>query len=202
MSKKFIEQEWDTPLWRFMIRMILSPFFTKLFVADPGLYEQVDSSIQPSEYIYDRLHKGLMTHFAKDNTFLSLFFRGRVQGKALPFYLTKEGFDTIKNNLNRLSFHTADIIDYLEQCPAEQFDAFSLSDVASYLSKKQFIRLLHAMYRAARPGARFCIREFMSRHVIPLSMQNHLIRESTLESKLAAEDRCFVYNFIVGKVHK
>ena len=97
--------------------------------------------------------------------------------------------------------HTDDVIGHMNRSP-EGFTGFSLSDLPSYLDPAGFDRLLAAMVRAARPGARFCIRQFTNRYPIPERFKDVLRRESALEKELRLEDRACAYHFIVGTVAK
>lgn len=201
-QKKFISQHWNQAFWRKAFEVVLNPFVTKFFLLkDPGLYENV-GEIKPGLYIYDRLNTGLHHHLARDNLILSLILKGKIVPEAYPPYLEKEGVKQIKNQLNRLSVQTEDVISYLENAPPASFDCFSLSDVASYLNPTDFIRLLRAINRAARPGARFSIRQFMSFYMIPDDLNQQLVRDHHLEKELEQQDCCSIYRFIAGSVKK
>ncbi len=199
-QRAFVKAEWHTPSIRFLLRLALHPLITRLFFKDPGLYKHVDQAIRPHQYIYERFTQGLMRGLAKENLFVSLFFRGFVAPEAFPPYLTQSGFDKIKPQLGKVSVQTKDLIEYLEQAPKESFDAFSISDVASYLTQEQFERLVRAIHRTAKPRARFCMREFMSNHQLPADMKHRFVRDSRLEQKLGEEDCCLIYRFMVGEI--
>ena len=101
-----------------------------------------------------------------------------------------------------MEWKTANLLELLETSPPGSFTRFSFSDVPSYLKQPDFERLLRAMIHAAAPGARFCIRQFLSDHAIPTDLLSSVQREPELERKLENEDRTFVYRFIVGTVRK
>lgn len=201
-QKSFIDNEWDNFYWRRAFDIALHPFVTRFLLNDPGLYAYVDPSIHPASYLCQRIIDGLKRDVAKKNTFVSLVFQGRVDPEAFPPYLTEEGYNIIKKRFDRIAYHTTDIISYLESVPEQSFDIFSLSDVASYISEEEFNRLLLAVYKAARPGARFCMREFMSRRKIPQHLQPVFFRDTELEQQLEKQDRCYVYRFMVGHIAK
>lgn len=201
-QQAFVKQEWDRFLWRKAVEIALSPMFSRIFLQDPGLYRHVDPSINAGSYIYQRIIDGLMRCLARKNAFLSLFLKGEVTKEAFPPYLEEPSFKVMKNRLNRIQYHTADLISYLETAPPKSFDVFSLSDVASYINAEDFKRLMHGVHRTARPGARFCIREFLSRHAIPKPLQTHFKRDRDLENRLEKEDRCFVYRFMAGTIQE
>jgi len=195
-------KHWDTLLFRKFFEFVLSKKVCKVLAFDPGLYAHTDKNLSLGSYIYSRMMKSLNHTLAKDNLLFTLLFNGRVDPSAFPPYLHPESFDTIRARLDRLTIKTDDINDHLEQMPANSYDRFSLSDVASYLSKDNFNRLIKNVHRTAKPGARFCIRQFSSNQVIPEEFQVHFKRESTLEKRLEDQDCCFVYRFMVGEIAK
>lgn len=201
-QQAFVKQEWDRFLWRKAVEIALSPMCSRIFLQDPGLYRNVDPSINAGSYIYQRINDGLMRCLARKNAFLSLFLKGEVNKEAFPPYLTEQGFKIMKTRLGRIKYETADLISYLETAPENSFDVYSLSDVASYINADDFKRLINAVHRTAKPGARFSIREFMSRHSIPKPLQSIFKRDTALENQLEKEDRCFVYRFMAGRIEK
>jgi S-adenosylmethionine-diacylglycerol 3-amino-3-carboxypropyl transferase len=198
-QKQFVREEWDNYLWRKLFNVLLNPVISRFIIQDPGL-ANVGSDIKPGTYIYERIHASLERDLAKKNPLLSLLMRGQVSREAFSPYLTEVGTQVIKARLSSLEIHTADIIDYLESLKGPTFDAFSLSDVASYISYPNFIRLLKNIIKTAKPGARFCLRQFLSSYEIPPHFQSFFIRDKALEKTLEQQDNCFVYRFFVGKI--
>lgn len=199
-QRKFVTKHWDQFFWRKAFDLALNPLFTRLVLKDPGLFDNVDSTITPGSYIYKRMNACLMSNLARESPLMSLFLKGKVEKDAFPPYLTNEGFDIIRKRVDRISTKTTDLISYLESAADNSFDVFSISDVASYIGQDDFNRLMYAIYRTAKPGARFSIREFLSRHKIPTELLPFFVRDSSLEKELEKEDRCFVYRFMVGHI--
>lgn len=175
---------------------------TRFALKDPGMYAHVDKNVEPGIYIYERMMRCLDQNLARENALTSLIMLQTVNEEAFPPYLKPEGINAIKPHLNRLTTITEDAIQYLEEVPEKSFDRFSMSDISSYLDRTSFERLLRAIYRAARPGARFCLRQLMTRYAIPLDLSPHFVRDIDLERKLEIEDRTFVYHFTVGTILK
>lgn len=198
-QRKFLKEEWDSYFLRKIFNMILNTFLSRVIIEDPGL-TNFSSDIKPGNYIYDRIHASLERELAKKNPLLSLILRGKVSQEAFSPYLTEEGTQSIKSRLSVLEIRTADILDYLDSLSEPTFDVFSLSDVISYLSYPNFIRLLKGMIRTAKPGARFCLRQFLSAYEIPSNLQTYFVRNKSLEKRLEGLDNCFVYRFMVGKI--
>lgn len=198
----YVKKKVDTFLWRRCFEFALHPFVTRLFLRDPGLYEYVDPKIHIGHYIHDRLHHSLSQFLAKENILLSLLLQGKVDPDHFPPYLDHENLKEIRPNLDRLRFTTADLITFLENAPENSFDCFSLSDVASYIPFDAFERMIQAVYRCAKPGARFCIRQFLTNYELPDHLINCFERNRELEVELTRDDRCFVYHFMTGVVKK
>jgi len=199
-QKAFLVSHWDTRFLKTLFGIALNQSLPKMFFNDPGLFAHVDSSIQVGHYIYDRMLQGLQTCLANQNAFVSLLFQGFLKREAYPPYLTESGSSIIKKRLDRLKIKTENVIDYLASAPANSFDAYSLSDIASYMPEESFHELINQVLRTAKPGARFCIRQFSSDHPLPKPLENHFERDYKLEKKLEEEDQFFVYRFMTGKI--
>lgn len=201
-QQQFMSQHWHTYLWKKTFDVCLHPLITRTFIKDPGLYEHIDPNIHIGKQIYERLHTYLSQNLAKESTLLSLLFRGKVDAHHFPPYLTEEGVKKIKKQAKKAHFYTDDLVSFIEKANSDSFDCYSVSDVASYLNKDLFVRLVEGIYRTARPGARFCIRQFLSNHQIPEHLSPYFKRDTILEKQLQADDRCCVYTFMTGTILK
>ena len=201
-QKDFLRTTWKGRLWQKSFALALHPRVTKILIKDPGLYDHLQRGFHPGVYIFDRIHNHLERFLAKESLLISLIFNGRVTKEAFPAYLTEVGHSAIRKHLPALHIETQGLIEYLEGCAPASLDVFSLSDVASYLNPRQFERLLRAVVQAATPGARFCIRQFLSSYEIPDTLQQCFRRDTPLEEALQREDCCAVYRFMVGTIYK
>ncbi len=199
---QFVEDHFESPIWKKSVHVALHPQVTRRFLQDPGLYEYVDSKIHVGNHLYSRLTSSLKNFLARESTLLSLILKGDVDRNHLPPYLSEEHIETIQSGLDRVSYETTDLLTYLKNAPDNSFDRFSFSDVASYLPYKDFEVMLTELLRVAKPRARFCIRQFLTNYQVPEHLAPFFKRDSELEKKLEAEDRCFVYRFMVGVVVK
>lgn len=201
-QREFLKNKWNHKIWKSAMKLVLNRFSSTVFFNDPGLYAYLDASMHPGIYIYDKMMDRLNHELARDNPFISLYLWGQVAHEAFPPYLQPEGIAQIKPNLSKIQSHIGNAINYLEAAPPNSFDAFSLSDIASYMDQASFLRILKAMYLAAKPGARFCLRQFMSRYKIPEGLSPYFKRDQKLESELSRRDKGFIYDFMTGTVLK
>ena len=201
-QREYLKKTWNTPLWQGTFEFLLSSNLSKWILNDPGLNSFVDASIKPGKYIYQRMNDYLNDNLASTSPLLQLVLIGKLLPEAYFPYLTQVGYQKIRLNPERLQYQTTNIIKYLESYNEGEIDCFSLSDIASYMPQEIFERLLQSVHHAAKPGARFCLREFMSKRDIPTELISKFQRNTQLEQKLAKEESNFVYRFMVGEVQK
>lgn len=197
-QKLFVKNHWDTFFMRKAFDLALSRTLSRCLAIDPGLY--ANKELPLGSYIYSRMLSCLHHYLAKEDLLISLIFRGFVGPEAFPPYLKREGFSWLRERLCRLNIETTNILSHLTRAPSQCYDRFSLSDVASYITQQEFDLLMTQILRTAKPGARFCIRQFSSNHIISPLLEPYFVRERPLEALLEREDRCFVYRFMVGSI--
>lgn len=201
-QRQFLASEWNHTAWRIAFKVGFNPLLAKWIIKDPGFFSNIDPDHSIANYVYDRMMGSLQRHLAKNNYILAWALKGQMDLSALPPYLTDAGSQNIRKQLHKIDIQTANVITYLESVPENSFDKFSLSDVASYMDQQSFLRLLKALFRTAKPNARFCMRQFMSRYRIPDGLKPYFQTEPALEKALEDEDKAFVYHFTVGKILK
>jgi S-adenosylmethionine-diacylglycerol 3-amino-3-carboxypropyl transferase len=197
-QRRFLRETWDTFAWRRTYDLFCSPLFSRLFLGDPAYYAR--AAVRVGRYLYERMLASLSRYLARENFMVSLVLRGVLTPFDLPPYLHPDGFEVIRSRLHHLEIVTGDLEAHLRSSPPGSFDAFSLSDVPSFLDPPAWEGLLDAVLGAASPGARFCIRQFLTRHAVPERLARGLVRDAALEKRLAEEDRAFAYEFIAGSV--
>lgn len=201
-QREFVRNVWDRFFMRKTFDIVVHPKMVKLISNDPGLSAYVHESIHPGKYIYQRMIQYLHQHLARKSILLQLILLGKILPDAYLPYLTFDGYTKIRAQAARLHYYTDNIIDYLQQLAANSINAFSMSDIASYMPQSTFEQMLSSIYHAAAPNARFCIREFMSQRDFPAQWRTYLIRNEQQEQLLEKEETNFVYRFMVGEVKK
>lgn len=197
-QRTFLREKWDTPAWRTAWRAVCHPRVSRAVFGDPAFYAHV--AVSPGRVLYDRMIRILGRYLARENFMISLVLRGVLPEGDLPPYLTRAGHDLMSHRLDRIETVTADVIEHLAERGSGRFDCFSLSDVPSFLSEDSFREFLAGVRRSAAPGARVCIRQFLTRYELPPGTSAWLRRDPALERELAADDRAFGYDFVVGMV--
>ncbi len=198
-QRRFVAESWDTSFGRLLTAAALSASVTRLLLRDPAF--TAGHGVPAGRFVSDRMAAHLGRVLARESFMASLVLRGVLPQADLPPHLTPEGFATIREHLDRLEIVTADVVDLLHRDgETEQFDAFSLSDVPSYLTADSLARLLDGIVRRASPQARFCLRLFLVRPPFPEPFPARLVRNVVLERRLVEEDHAFAYDFVAGRV--
>jgi S-adenosylmethionine:diacylglycerol 3-amino-3-carboxypropyl transferase len=158
------------------------------------------AAVPAGRLLHARMGALLERVLARESFMVGLVLTGALPPGDLPPHLTEAGHRAIRARLEGLEVATTEVTSFLESRPPGCFDRFSLSDVASFLDRPAFARLLAAVARAAAPGARVVLRQFLTRHVVPAALESRLVRDPVLEARLGAEDRSFAYDFLVAEV--
>ncbi len=199
-QRRYVREEWDTRLWRWLFRASCSPALSRVFFRDPAFFRHVDCGMPVGRYLYDRMLLVLDHTLARDNFMMCLLFQGKLSARQLPPCLDPQQFPVIRSRVGRVEPQTADLLALLDRVPPGSHDAFSLSDVPSYLDQAAFERLLDLVLRAAKRGARVCIRFFLTAQTVPLRFSDTLRRDRALEEDLARHDQAFAYRFLAATV--
>jgi S-adenosylmethionine-diacylglycerol 3-amino-3-carboxypropyl transferase len=200
-QRRFYHERWNSWWWRLCIEQGIRPAFYRLTLPDPSYTAHVEiPGSSPGRYIHGRFEHTLTSHLARDNHVLSWMLLGRYSSTALPLYLRPEHHETIKQSLEAMRIETAPIGDFLAQIPDQAFDAYSLSDISGWTSVAEFDRILDHATRSARPGARFCYRNFFTKREIPPRLHDRVEPLDRVARELEQRDLSFAYTFQVGEV--
>ena len=190
--------------WTFIFKCLFNPRVSK--VMHKVMYLDVGSKEcrrHAGLFFLDRLVTYLCHNLFRDSHFLQLFSQGRLTiDGPLPLHLQRGNYELVRQRLGRLSFQYCNIIKYLENHSPNLFDAFSLSDVGSYLDDEQMALLLSRVEGASTHGALICLREYVAPLDISTAWCLSFRRNRELEEELAKDDKCFGYTFICAEVEK
>ncbi len=193
----------DSPLFRTVAQTCARRGMLRAFSGDPGFYRYVPQEIPLHRVIYGGVIDHFTHHLARDNSLMQLVFFGRfIHESALPPYLNAATYDRIRDALQsvRLVIRTSTMNEVLTSAGPGSFDAFSLSDISSYLDDAQHDKLFADTLDAAREGAIVCSRSNIHHRPLRLEHEARLERDRALERELAISDHSCVHKFVVGRV--
>jgi S-adenosylmethionine-diacylglycerol 3-amino-3-carboxypropyl transferase len=193
---------WETPFWKGVAHLVGNKHLIARLSGDPGFYRNLPPEPPLHEVLYDRVHRHLKHNLLRENSFLQLVLHGRyVYEDVLPIYLNANSFDLIKGALGDtdIDIQTTTVTDSLAASSAG-FDAFSISDICSYLDPEPSHRLFELVLSKARPGARLCSRSNIFHRPLAAEHAARVSREPELEARLSLHDHATVHEFVVGEI--
>jgi S-adenosylmethionine-diacylglycerol 3-amino-3-carboxypropyl transferase len=118
-----------------------------------------------------------------------LFFGKYEPDGALPLYLHREHYKTLRNNLSCIQIVTQSLSEYLENCGGEApFQKYSLSDFSSYTNIEDYAKIWKGIVKTASAGAIVCERQFLVKRDIPQDVEANFTRLTELERVLKDHD--------------
>ena len=189
--QRFYDRRWDTWRWRLLFRIFFSRAVMGRLGRDPEFFRYVETDVAGS--ILRRTRHALRELDPSDNPYVHWILTG-THGAALPCALRAEHFDTIRSRVDRLEWHCQSVEEYLEGLPDGSIDRFNLSDLFEYVSVDHYHRMLDAMVRRSRRGARLAYWNMLAPRQRPASMADRLRPLDDLAGRLHLADRAFFYS--------
>ncbi len=174
-------------------RLCRSRWFMYLCGVHPRQFKLVNGRHGIYEYVKERLEYVLTKVPVYDNYFLSIAVTGRFRDHRVPPYLLEENFETLRQNLDRVTVVNGWLGPYLDTLAPDSISKFNLLDIFDWMTPELFESTLRSVLRAAAPGARLIYRSGSYRLDPPASIRPHLVHHADLSKELLAIDRSATY---------
>ncbi len=159
----------------------------------PKQFRLVDDRHDMYDYIHERIEYALTRVPAYDNYFLSQAATGKFRGNRVPPYLLEENFETLRNNLDRVTVVNGWLNTYLQDQPEGSITKFNLLDIFDWMSPDAFLQTMRDVLRAAAPGATLIYRSGSYKLDPPEQIRERLHHHADLSRELLAIDRSATY---------
>lgn len=200
-QRRFWEQHWTGPFLKNVLRLLANRFLWTKIIREPGA-KLIPRDFDVGGYLYDSIQKMAHHSLIRENPYANLLFRGRYTRQCkLPIHLQAEHFEKLKQLTDRVELLTKPIDVLLSDHP-KSFDAFSLSDFASYAPPEIYNQIWKQVVHSAAPDARFCERFFL----VKVDGQGNqdwsarISRDADLEQRLEQKDHTCLYSFHAGTI--
>ncbi|KKI89145.1 hypothetical protein WQ54_28430 [Bacillus sp. SA1-12] len=199
-QRRFYEEKWNTPFWRWLVRTCSKKKFFEMFLGDPSYFNQVEDGFSIGDYMLSRFDHSFREHLVRENHFMTFLFCSKyMNDEALPVYLQKKHYETIKKNIDCVEIVTERIDQFLAQSPDEALDKFSLSDISGWIPKEEFETILTQVERTMRTNGIVCFRNFLAKRKFPEAKFPRLTLQKEMMERLDKEDCAFAFSFQVAK---
>jgi S-adenosylmethionine-diacylglycerol 3-amino-3-carboxypropyl transferase len=189
--RQFYDTRWDTWRWRLLFKAFFSRTVMGRLGRDPEFFRYVDTDVAAS--ILGRTRHALSVLDPADNPYVHWILTG-THGAALPCALRPENFETIRDRVDRVEWHCQSVEEFLERSPEKSLDRFNLSDLFEYVSIDHYHRMLDAIVRSSRTGARLAYWNMLAPRRRPDHMSDRLRPLDELAHRLHLADRAFFYS--------
>jgi len=190
MYRRYVEPRLWGPLVQ---RLCESRWFMYLCGVHPRQLDLVDGRHGIYAYVKERIEYVLTKVPIRDNYFLSVTVTGRFRENHVPPYLLPENFETLRNNLDRVTVVNGWLGPYLDTQPPGSIHKFNLLDIFDWMTPELFEKTLQSVLRAAAPGARLIYRSGSYELPPTPAIRPHLHHHAELSRELLAIDRSATY---------
>jgi S-adenosylmethionine-diacylglycerol 3-amino-3-carboxypropyl transferase len=192
--RRFFHNDWNNWRWRFLFRLFFSKPILARWGRDPALFQHVNCQV--GEELLERAARAMTELDPAENPYLQWMIDGR-HTRALPVALRPESFDTIRANLDRLSWQQISLGDFLSNAGGRQFEKYNLSDVFEYMDQPQYEKLLEMLIHCGVPGGRALYWNLFVPRSRPERLAKELLPLADHARALHARDKAFVYRRLV-----
>lgn len=190
----FYEGAWNTWAWRAMFRVFFSRRVMGQLGRDPAFFTHVEGSV--ADRILARARHAMTTLDPALNPYMHWILTG-THGEALPLALRPEHFDTIREGLDRVTWHERDVLGVAEGLDAGSVHGANLSDVFEYMSVPEYHRHLDALCRVLASGGRLAYWNMLVPRQRPEALATQLQPLESLARTLHERDKAFFYSAFV-----
>ena len=203
-QREFFDREWNTRRWRALFPLLINRWtFNRAF--EPEFFRQVEN---PSFAAHFRrlLEHALCDIPVRSNYFLHQMLTGNyprdVRG-GVPPYLEPTGSEILRTNLDRLELVDGGYAEYLATREESSVDALAISNICEWLDARSIDKLFEQIVRVARPGARFCFRNFVGHTDVPPRFRQAVIEDVDAGRAAILRDRgCLQSRIAICRIAK
>ncbi len=192
--REFYDKVWANRRWHGLFRLFFSRRLMGWLGRDPQFFRYVQGKV--AEQILERTRHALVVLEPDQNPYLHWILKG-CHGAALPLALRPEHFVAIRDRVQRVDWRVGALEDVLETMPPGSVDGFNLSDIFEYMAPDNTEKLLRAILRVARPGARLVYWNMLVPRSRPESLANRLDPRPDVAQALFPRDKAWFYSRLV-----
>ncbi len=193
----FYDSVWNTWRWRSMFGVFFSRDVMQRVGRDPRFFRHAQVDLRA--HLEQRVRHAFVDLEPACNPYLHWMLTG-TYGTTLPFSLRSENIALIRANLDRLSWETRSLEDYLE-CDLMAIDRFALSDVFEYLDTQTYAAHLQRIVERSAPGARLAYWNMLVPRTRPERLATSIIPDRARADALHDIDKTFFYSrFVIEDV--
>jgi len=203
-QRQIFHREWNSRRWRALFSLLLNRWtFNRAY--DPSFFREVEN---PSfaDHFRRLLEHALCDVPVRTNYFLHQMLLGSYpfqEPGGVPPYLDRTAREILRTGFGDLHLVDGSYRDYLATCPESSVDALAISNICEWLDAAGIDQLFSEIVRVAKPGARFCFRNFVGHTAIPDRFRDVVIEDEAAGRDAIARDRsCLQARIAICRIEK
>jgi S-adenosylmethionine-diacylglycerol 3-amino-3-carboxypropyl transferase len=197
------QSRWENIFWLLFTRLFLSrTVMTLLF--DKAFFEQIGARFSFGKHFAGKTRHALTELPVRENYFLSYILLGRYYSEnAVPSYLRKEHYETIRSRLDRVEIVTDSCEHFFSVMPPNSVSKFNFTNIFEWMAPERCEALLRETIRVAEDGAILTYRNLLVSRSSPDSLRSWIKPLEGLAESLLTRDLSFIYNrYVVESIQK
>jgi S-adenosylmethionine-diacylglycerol 3-amino-3-carboxypropyl transferase len=193
----FYNTVWNSFRWRLLFKIFFSRRMMGKLGRDPEFFKYVETDV--ASRIFKRAEYALTVLPTDANPYLEYILTGNFK-RSLPFYLRRENYDLIRNNIDRLVILKGNLREALQRERQSRFDGFNLSDIFEYMSYEQYGEEVKGILEHTNPGGRLVYWNMLAdrKQIKGLETKMRFLDQEAAD--LFKQDKAFFYkSLIVGE---
>lgn len=200
--QEFYNRKWCNLRWKLMFKLFFSNYVVGRLGRDKEFFRYAQGDI--SKVMIKRSEYALCHLNPYENPYISYILKGNYSPDCLPYFLRKENYSIMKENIGKIEVVEESLEEYLNRTDLK-IDKFNLSDIFEYMSQENYEKLMDKIYDAASSKGKIAYWNL----IVPRNSEiknfgkGKFERLSPLDSVLHRRDKTFFYtDFVVEKVIK
>jgi S-adenosylmethionine-diacylglycerol 3-amino-3-carboxypropyl transferase len=190
---QFYDEVWNTGGWRVAFAFFFSRRVMQHLGRDPRFFRYAQTGLV--SHLQSRVRHAFVDLDPSVNPYLHWMLKGEY-GSVLPFALRSENIPAIRANLDKLSWQTSSLENYLAN-PESAVDRFALSDVFEYVDDAAYTTMLERIIARSSPRARLTYWNMLVPRTRPPRLAASLAPDTGRASELHDADKTFFYSRLV-----
>lgn len=156
---------------------------------DKSFYDHVSDKEQSAFEIKKRFDIGISTIPNKTNPYITYILLNEFTNDALPYYLQKENYNSIKNNINKIIIKKGTLLDI-----NMKFDYCNLSDIFEYMSEEDFNKNINHLDKITKNNCRVLYYNMQNKRYIE---NKNFVLNQKLSNCLKQKNKSYFYRDVL-----
>jgi len=187
---RHFNEKWNTLRWKMLMGVFFSKYVMGKYGRDPEFLKHINISVPA--YIRNKAEAHLSSTACQDNYLLHMIFTGRF-GDNMPYYLRRENFESIRNNIDKLQLVCADAAEVVKVQP---YDVYCLSNIFEYMSASAFEKLAAEWHQYMPANAQIAFWNLMAPRSFSETTPDKYIYDTKSEAGNEADKGFFYSRFL------